>query len=167
MTVQSRSGGAASIAPLDSKARLTALRRLLETGAASTQDELRERLEEEGFEVTQSTISRSLRKLGAVKAVDEEGRTVYRLSLGEPPPPPTVQTSIGDHILEVANNGSIIVLRTQPGSASLVARHLDHYQPGGILGTIAGDDTIFVAPADVTRIDEAELAVRESLGLKE
>ncbi len=148
------------------KARLSALRRLLETGESSTQDELREQLEAQGFEVTQSTISRSLRKLGAVKGVDEDGRTVYRLAGPEPLLPPTVQTSISDLILSITNNGSIVVLKTPPGSASLVARHLDHYRPDGILGTIAGDDTIFVAPESVDRIEETEIAIREALGFE-
>ena len=46
----------------------------------------------------------------------------------------------------------MIVLHTTPGSASLVARHLDHAKPGGILGTLAGDDTIFVAPASLREV---------------
>jgi len=149
----------------DPKARLAALRRLLETGAASTQDELREQLEAQGFEVTQSTISRSLRKLGAIKTVDESGQTIYRLAAVEPILPPAVQTSISDLVLDITNNGSIIVIKTPPGSASLIARHLDHYRPEGILGTIAGDDTIFVAPTSIQTIDDTERAIRNSLGL--
>lgn len=165
MAFQRETSVVPSIEPSDSKARLGALRRLLETGAASTQDELREQLESLGFEVTQSTISRSLRKLGAVKATDESGRTVYRLAGVEPILPPTVQTSISDLVLQIVSNGSIIVIKTPPGSASLIARHLDHYRPEGILGTIAGDDTIFVAPTSVQTIDQTERAIRESLGL--
>src|SRR6185295_602564 len=64
----------------ESKSRLEALRELLSQGKLSTQDELREELQNRRFEVTQSTISRDLRRLGAVKAVDPDGRTVYRLS---------------------------------------------------------------------------------------
>jgi transcriptional regulator of arginine metabolism len=129
--------------------RIEALRKLLSQGKLSTQDELREELESLSFKVTQSTISRDLRRLGAVKAVDPQGRTVYRLP-EEASMPVAATASLRDLIIDIRTNGSIVVLHTTPGSASLVARHLDHVRPGGILGTIAGDDTIFVAPADLS-----------------
>lgn len=147
----------------DSGTRFETLRKLLDSGFAGTQDELSEKLSAEGFEVTQSTISRDLRKLGAVKVIDESGRTVYRFqSASELPPLPT--SSLADLVSNITSNGSIIVLHTHPGSASLVARHLDHFRPGGILGTLAGDDTIFVAPADARQIRPAIEAIRSSLG---
>jgi transcriptional regulator of arginine metabolism len=137
---------------VEPKDRLQALRRLLDAGTLSTQDELREKLEKQTFKVTQSTISRDLRKLGAVKAIDPDGRTVYRLGDEVLAPVPAVAGSIAALVVEIATNGSIIVVHTTPGSASLVARHLDHYRPGGILGTLAGDDTIFVAPASLKNL---------------
>lgn len=143
--------------------RLHALRKLLEEGGASTQDELREALEKQGFEVTQSTISRTLRKLSAIKATDETGRTVYRLPSDEPALPPPAQAALADLITSIESNGAMIVIQTSPGSASLVARHLDHARPGGILGTIAGDDTIFVAPKTLREIERTLAAIRDSL----
>jgi transcriptional regulator of arginine metabolism len=140
--------------------RLGALRRLLETGAASTQEELCEELGKLGFDVTQSTVSRSLRKIGAVKALDDTGRTVYRMPVAAPPP---AQAALSDLVLDIATNGSIIVIHTPPGTASLVARHLDHRKPAGILGTLAGDDTIFVAPASSEAIARTMREIRESL----
>ena len=131
----------------DAKQRLEILRKLLEEGELSTQEELREKLEKQEFAVTQSTISRDLRKIGAVRAVDGEGRTVYRLS--EELEPQAVAGSFGDLVREITTNGSLIIIHTAVGSASLIARRLDNVSPGGILGTIAGDDTIFVAPASV------------------
>jgi transcriptional regulator of arginine metabolism len=111
----------------------------------SSQEELREKLERMDFAVTQSTVSRDLRKLGAVKAIDPDGRTVYRLA--NEAPAPLVTSSLADLIINIQHNRSMIVIHTTPGSASLIASHLDHFKPAGILGTIAGDDTIFVAPA--------------------
>ena len=144
--------------------RMQALRRLLEEGEASTQDELRETLEKQGFEVTQSTVSRSLRKLNAIKTTDENGRTVYRLASTDAPLPPPAKAAIGDLILDIQSNGAMIVIHTPPGTAPLVARHLDHVRPGGILGTIAGDDTIFVAPPKaLSGIEKTIRALRESL----
>jgi transcriptional regulator of arginine metabolism len=144
------------------KTRLDALKELLEEETLSTQDELRDKLEKLGFDVTQSTVSRDLRKLAAVRATDSFGRTVYRLSeegAGHLITPGSLQ----DLVTEIVNNGSIIVIHTSPGSASLVARHLDHYRPGGILGTIAGDDTIFVAPGSAQGIKSAVQKIEESL----
>jgi transcriptional regulator of arginine metabolism len=134
----------------DGRTRLGALRRLLDEGSLSTQDELREKLEKHGYPVTQSTISRDLRKLGAVKAIDAEGRTVYRLP--DDNAAPVTSSSLQDLVLDIQHNGSTIVIHTAAGSASLVARHLDNARPDGILGTIAGDDTIFVAPAQTPKI---------------
>lgn len=128
----------------DAKARLEALRKILLDGELSTQEELRQKLEKQDFETTQSTVSRDLKKLGAVKAVDAEGQTVYQLSMEMEPALPSTLPNL---IRSIETNGYIIVLRTAVGSASLVARHLDRIAPNEILGTIAGDDTIFVAPS--------------------
>lgn len=142
--------------------RLNALRKILESGKNSTQEEIRDMLEEKGFDVNQSTISRDLRKVGAIKATDSKGRTVYRLSqvVSETN---FVAQSLGDLILSITNNDSLIVIQTTPGSASLIARHLDINRPAAILGTIAGDDTIFVAPSKELSIKQTINAIRESI----
>lgn len=141
--------------------RLNALRKILESGKNSTQEELRDMLESKGHDVNQSTISRDLRKIGAIKGTDNKGRTVYRLSemSGETT---FVNQSIGDLILNITHNDSMIVIQTSPGSASLVARHLDMNKPANILGTIAGDDTIFVAPSKDHSIKQTISAIRDS-----
>lgn len=140
--------------------RLTALRRLLAEGQLGTQDELREELARLKFVVNQSTISRDLRRVGAIKGVDTDGRTIYRLP--EEVAPPSTKSSLEEMIIDVRANNSLIVIITTPGSASLIARHLDHARPGGILGTIAGDDTIFVAPPANKTIAQVLKAVQES-----
>jgi len=129
-------------------------------GAPGTQEEICEELKKDGYHVTQSTVSRCLRKLGAVRAVESDGRIVYRISELSPP---MVRASLNELVLDIVSNGSIVVIRTSPGSASLVARHLDHHRPGGILGTIAGDDTIFVAPASTRKVQHAIDEIKASL----
>lgn len=141
--------------------RLGLLRRLLLDGKNSTQEELREGLVKEGFDVNQSTISRDLRKIGAIKALDSKGRTIYKLSDSAPDSPGVVQ-SISNMVLEFNYNDSMIVIHTTPGSASLVARHLDMVKPGNILGTIAGDDTIFVAAARGIAVSKTIEAIKDS-----
>lgn len=138
----------------DTAERLNSLRKLLSAGLISTQEELVEELRHQKFRVTQSTISRDLRKIGAIKGQDATGRTVYRLPSEESMPAIMPGNGLGGLLVNIQHNGSLIVINTTPGSASLVARQLDQTKPEGILGTIAGDDTIFVAPVSSRRIQQ-------------
>jgi transcriptional regulator of arginine metabolism len=142
--------------------RFETLRAILQNGEAGTQEEIADELRKQGFDVTQSTISRALRRIGAIKAFDERGETVYRLP-DEAAVPLPIHAGLYDLIQEIEHNGMMIVIHTTPGSASLIARHLDHARPGNILGTIAGDDTIFVAPATAREIKSTVEAIRDSL----
>ncbi len=141
--------------------RLSSLKRLLSEGKNSTQEELKEALSSEGYDVTQSTISRDLRRLEAVKAIDSQGRTIYRLS-ALTSEVSLISQSMSDMIISINHNNFMIILHTTPGSASLVARHLDLKRPGDILGTIAGDDTIFVAPARGASMEDTIIQLEES-----
>jgi transcriptional regulator of arginine metabolism len=146
--------------------RLHVLKEILYEGTASTQDEIRDELERRKFPVTQSTVSRDLKRIGAVKAVDPEGRTVYRLGdeyATSTPVPGMVANSMNELVKEVQSNGMMIVIHTTPGSASLVARHLDSQFAAEVMGTIAGDDTIFVAPTDVKKTNATMLAIQRAL----
>lgn len=145
--------------------RLQSLKEILYEGSASTQDEIRGELVRRKYSVTQSTISRDLKRIGAIKAVDTEGRTVYRLSedMMNSPVPGAVASSMKDLVMDIASNGMMIVIHTSPGSASLVARHLDSQVSGEILGTLAGDDTIFVAPSDVRKTPATLVAIQRAL----
>jgi transcriptional regulator of arginine metabolism len=141
--------------------RLEILRDILTSGFVGTQDELCDKLSGQGYEVTQSTISRDLRRLGAVKAIDDQGRTVYRFTPELAIPVRTA--SLSELVTRIETNGAIIVIHTTLGSASLVALHLDRNRPAGILGTIAGDDTIFVAPASLKGMPATIESIRESM----
>jgi len=140
--------------------RIEVLRSLLVEGKLSTQDELRMKLEKARFPVTQSTISRDLRKLGAVRAVDHEGNTVYRL----PDPTERGSASVSPEIVRnVQANDNLVVIHTVPGGAHMVARHIDMRRTPEFLGTIAGDDTVFVALSLKTNAAQGLKAVRELL----
>jgi transcriptional regulator of arginine metabolism len=145
------------------KTRLDHLRQLLDGGDLSTQEELVDKLEKAGFSVTQSTVSRDLRKLGAVRAIDTKGRTVYRLP--EEMFVPVKTSSLNEMVTTIRSNGTLIVIRTHPGSASLVGRFVDMTFADEILGCIAGDDTVFVAPQShretPTLMRQIEKAIRE------
>jgi transcriptional regulator of arginine metabolism len=135
----------------ESKSLIDALRILLVGRKASTQEAICLALEKMGYSMNQTKVSRLLRKVGAVKVENAEGQTVY--SLPREPSPPSMNTQIKNLILDIVANESLVVIFTSPGCASMVARVLDYNQINTeILGTIAGDDTIFVAPKTIKDI---------------
>lgn len=146
-----------------SQTLLEALQTLLMERRTHTQDAICEELEKLGYETNQSKVSRILRKIGAIKIVNTAGETAY--SLPREPAPPSPKTVLGDLILNIAANENLVVIFTSPGSASMVARMLDYNQmTTEILGTIAGDDTIFVAPKTVQDISKLTQEIKSLLG---
>lgn len=146
----------------EAQERLLVLRKLIREGAASTQEELGQALRQKKFEVTQSTISRDLRRIGAVKTINAEGQTVYQLPDTPQNLPLTVSHTLGGLLVDIQANEHMVVIHTTPGSASLVARHLDSMRTHlGLLGTIAGDDTIFLAPNSTKHISSLIRKIKE------
>src|SRR6476646_5692854 len=125
--------------------RQRAIADLIRASALSSQEELAERLSSQGFAVTQATISRDLEQIGAVK-VRRGGNLSYAL-------PQEVRNGAGprlaavfrDWVRSVDPAGNMVVMKTPPGSAHLVGVALDNSELPEIVGTICGDDTIFVA----------------------
>lgn len=139
-----------------------ALKSLLNKGTAGTQAEFIKALEKQGFEVNQSKISRLLRKMGAVKVVDSLGDIVYRLP--NDPEPPATNTSVAHLVVDILHNEMLIVVKTSPGSASLIARLLD-FQSNKIacIGSVAGDDTILLVPRSIKNLTTSFNAVKKIL----
>ncbi len=127
----------------DAGRRRQAVARILRDARVATQEELLEALRREGFRATQATLSRDLARLSARRVSRPDG-SFYELGDG---PPATAATAVSGLVSAVDTNGSLVVVRTAPGSASAVARAIDLARLPGVLGTIAGDDTVFVAPA--------------------
>lgn len=129
----------------DTAPRRRAIRALLSDSEIETQQELRELLVAEGFDVTQATISRDLDAVGAVR-VKDNGNAVYRLGVGQVDDGArAVLTAAFDEFVESASiSGTLVVLRVPPGAAHLVAGRVDGAGLNGVLGTVAGDDTILV-----------------------
>jgi len=138
------------------------LRRILREGLVATQEEVCQTLEMMGHDINQSKASRLLRKLGAVKAKNESGDVVYRLP--QEPAPPLLSDKLSAVLLDIQANETMIMVSTSPGSAQLIARVLDyHREQLNILGTIAGDDTLFVAPRSVAKIEDTIKALKSLL----
>jgi transcriptional regulator of arginine metabolism len=123
--------------------RQRAITELIRSNALSSQEELAECLTARGFAVTQATISRDLEQLGAVK-VRRDGQLSYALSAHNGAPSPLALV-FRDWVRSVEPAASLVVIKTPPGSAHLVGVALDGSELPEMVGTICGDDTIFVA----------------------
>jgi len=135
---------------LGKELRHRALRELVTRRAVRTQRELVAALKSQGIPATQATVSRDITELRLIK-VDRGGSLAYAL----PPGAGVEQTAearltalLADVPMEVATAGPILVLKTLPGSAHAIAASLDRLHLQEVVGTLAGDDTLFVAVRD-------------------
>jgi transcriptional regulator of arginine metabolism len=120
---------------------------ILERNAVCTQEQLVELLSADGVEATQATVSRDLEEMGAVKVRVAGGDPVYALPdlpSRQIAPESHLRRVLGDWVVEVAWSANLVVLRTPPGSAHVVGSALDRSGFEGIVGTVAGDDTVLV-----------------------
>jgi transcriptional regulator of arginine metabolism len=125
--------------------------RLLETATVTSQAHLVELLAADGVVATQATVSRDLDELGAVKVRVSGGDTVYaipELPKDRISPEDHLRRVLSDWVVEVAHSSNLVVLRTPPGSAHVVGSALDRAGLEGILGTVAGDDTLLVVASE-------------------
>ena len=136
---------------------------ILEQSAVTSQQQLVDLLGEAGIEATQATVSRDLEEIGAVKVRAAGGESVYAvpdLPKDRVAPEEHLRRVLGDWVVEVTHSANLVVVRTPPGSAHVVASALDRAGLAEILGTVAGDDTIIVVA--VEDVGGAALAERLS-----
>lgn len=127
--------------------------RLIGAHDVASQPELRELLAKNGVNATQATISRDLEELGAVKVRAHGGESKYAIPDYEPArvaPTDQLRRVLGEWVAEVTVSGNIVVLRTPPGCAHVVASALDRSGNASLLGTVAGDDTILCVASEKT-----------------
>lgn len=139
----------------DARARRQRLiAQLLRRESITSQEELAERLAADGIVATQATVSRDLEQLGAVK-IRRNGATAYALpeQLGTPAPP-RFAAIVRDWVRSVDTASNLVVLKTPPGSAHLVGVAFDQAGLAEVVGTISGDDTIFVATRSVAEAEQ-------------
>jgi transcriptional regulator of arginine metabolism len=125
--------------------------KLLETKAVGSQTHLVELLAGEGIEATQTTVSRDLEELGALKVRLPGGETAYalpELPSQQVAPEDHLRRVLGEWVVEADHSGNLVVLRTPPGSAHVVGSALDRSGFPGVIGTVAGDDTVLVVASD-------------------
>jgi transcriptional regulator of arginine metabolism len=125
--------------------------KLIEAKVVRNQMELVELLAAEGVAATQTTVSRDLEDLGAIKVRLPGGDSAYaipELPKAQVAPEDHLRRVFGDWVVEVAHSANLVVLRTPPGSAHVVGSALDRAGLPDIIGTVAGDDTLIVVAAE-------------------
>ena len=137
----------------NSAARRRAIRRIITHDGVGSQSLLVERLANGGFEVTQATVSRDLRELGAIKARDENGNSKYTLPAPDRGGDDAAAAQALNRLLiefaeTIVPTGNLVLITTPPGAAQVVAGAIDRGAIEGVLGTVAGDDTVLVVVAD-------------------
>jgi transcriptional regulator of arginine metabolism len=146
--------------------RLEALRLIISSQQLGSQDELLNALQKEGFKLTQATLSRDLKQLKVAKAASMSGNYVYVL------PNETMYKRISSPnsiremmkvpgFISINFSGNIGIIKTRPGYASSIAWNIDNSNVPEILGTIAGDDTIFIVIKEGVRHQEVVEALSD------
>lgn len=136
---------------LTKEERLAHIKLVVSQNEIETQEDLQTWLEQDGISVTQATISRDIKELGLVKIVSSTGRYKYAVPVQSPQP---TWTTLRHRVLEVfvslARAQNLLILKVLPGHAHSVAWLMDNIEVPGLLGTIAGDDTVLMILSDET-----------------
>lgn len=125
------------------KVRQAQIAELIEGEKIRSQQALLDSLERLGIRVTQATLSRDLAELGVVKG--PKGYELIRGAQPEPREPNDMRRIVREFVRALEAAGNLVVLKTDPGNAHTVAFHIDRARWPEVIGTIAGDDTIFIA----------------------
>ncbi|MEE4176333.1 MAG: hypothetical protein V2I46_02365 [Bacteroides sp.] len=143
--------------------RLQAVKKILSQEKISSQEELLQRLHDKGFNITQATISRDLKRLQAGKKSDPIKGSVFFINESKtlkPVPDPVNSQFLLSGIKAVLFANMFGLIKTLPGYASSIAVHIDSQNRFEIIGTIAGDDTILLIPGQDISHSEMKNALR-------
>jgi transcriptional regulator of arginine metabolism len=130
----------------DTRARRALIVELVRTHHVTTQGDLRDLLRAKGHDVTQATLSRDLAKLRARRVSMPGGGTAYEIEGFAARDDESQLSAMASLVLGIREGAAIVVVHTRPGAAQAVAAMLDQARLESIIGSIAGDDTIFVVP---------------------
>ncbi len=129
------------------------LQQLILSKEFSSQKDICATLSQLGYEVSQSKVNRLLKNIGAIKVKNNQKTLVYKIP--DEPAPPLMTANISSLIMKIMANEVNVIIETAPGSAQLVARVLDYNKNSfEIIGIVAGDDTLFIAPLTIKNIEK-------------
>jgi transcriptional regulator of arginine metabolism len=117
---------------------------LIKEGKIGSQSDLVRELKRAGFSVTQTTASRDLEEIGAVRIRGANGEALYSIAASQEGSLARSMPLPSELIISIESSGNLAVIKTPPGGAQLLASSLDHCGIKSIIGTIAGDDTVLV-----------------------
>lgn len=138
--------------------RHTVIRELIERQHVGSQDELRRLLAKRGHAVTQATLSRDIRELGLVKTA--EGYTRME-GAREDQSLPSVERLVREFVFSVSSAQNIVVVKTSAGSAQPVSAAIDAEEWPEVVGTVGGDDTIFIVSPDHRQAEKLVARLQE------
>lgn len=148
------------------QARQSAILEVIRRGKVSTQSDLRASLVDRGIECDQGTVSRDIRELGIVKAATEDGSYIYAVLDEVSPIVRTTRLSVLKQMIRtVVASGNLIVIKCGPGNAPAVGDALDHLGLSNIIGTVAGDDTLFAVVAEGANTSETVAQIKKEISL--
>jgi transcriptional regulator of arginine metabolism len=130
-----------------------------------SQEVLRERLAERGFDVAQATLSRDIRELGLVKVPDDDGGSVYVVPAHVTDPTPTLARLLPALYLGADGVGNLLIVKTLTGGAQPIAVALDWEEWPEIVGTVAGDDNILVVLRSAEHLESVSARLQELAGV--
>jgi len=142
--------------------------RMLSEHPVSSQTQLVELLAADGVVATQATVSRDLEELGAVKVRVPGGEMVYavpELPRDRLAPEDHLRRVLADWVVSVASSGNLVVVQTPPGCAHVVGSAIDRSGLEGILGTVAGDDTLLLVADERTGASQLAKKISALAGL--
>jgi transcriptional regulator of arginine metabolism len=148
--------------------RQQSIAKLIGQYGVTNQPQLVDLLAGQGIAATQATVSRDLEDLGAVKVRVPGGDTVYAIPEYEPAriaPEDQLRRVMGEWVAEVRRSANLVILRTPPGCAHVVASALDRSGLAGLLGTVAGDDTLLCVADEDTGGSELADRLRDLAGI--
>jgi transcriptional regulator of arginine metabolism len=145
---------------MNKSARHFAIKEIIQHNFISGQEELVNFLKKRGIEATQATLSRDMAELGVVRVHTSEGA---KYSLAVQQEEKKITPLIVREVLSIDHNESMLVIRTLPGRAPGVASYIDSLRNSLIMGTVAGDDTVFITPTSTKKISAVEKFIKELL----
>jgi transcriptional regulator of arginine metabolism len=145
--------------------RHTRILEIISDYVIETQDDLIAKLRESGYPVTQATVSRDIKQLGLIKTATKDGGYKYTVARNDNNNNDNKFTIMRETIRSVQNAQNIVVVKTLPGMANAAATSLDAFAGEAIVGSIAGDDTIFIVVRNNEDAEEFTNYVKEVVSL--
>jgi transcriptional regulator of arginine metabolism len=145
---------------MEKQRRHLAIKQIIANRTINTQSELALAMRKEGFKTTQATLSRDMKELGIAWVYTPSGA---KYMLNPEQEEERLTTLIGMEVENIEANETVVVVKTLPGRAQGVAEIIDHLRLPSVLGTLAGDNTVFILPRSIKKIKTTIQALRDVL----